>query len=265
MMKLSILVPFICAVGCTTSADTRTPVAELNQGINMLDTTDASWGVSAAFREGDHAVYLEQRVGALKPQAYRDEAPNEPANEIDMRFVDENGKTFFVQRGGDAYVDTTWAQEITDSLAHPAVDADRIRDFGLAQKAAGAFAKVATTAELAPFAFHAAQFAARPIPTQDPILTAKVAGIEASRPTETAYGNYGFGGSWFFEGDLYDKGTSCVFWYCPAKHSSVALFAYQTTWQLAVIACNHGTCARNSKKRYECYSDSGAWKTNANL
>ena len=266
MMKLSILVPFICAVGCTSSVDSRTPVADLNQGLNMLDTGDASWGVTAAYRELDHAVYIEQRVGALKPQAYRDEAPNEPANEIDMRFVDENGNTFFVQRGGDGYVDPTWTQDINDALQHPVPDADRIRDFSLAQKAAGEFAKVAIkSTDLAPFAFHASQFAARPVPTQDPTLTAKVANIEATRPADAAYGNYGFGGSWFFEGDLYDKGTSCVFWYCPAKHSSVALWAYQTTWQLAVIACNHGSCAGNSNMSYECYSQSGAWTTNATL
>ena len=91
-------------------------------------------------------------------------------------------------------------------------------------------------------------------------MIAKVAGIEATRPTDAAYGNYGFGGSYWFEGDLYDKGTSCVFWYCPAKHSSVALFAYQTTWQLAVIACNHGTCAGNSKMSYDCNSNSGVWR-----
>lgn len=266
MMKLTILLPFICAVGCTSSVDTRTPVADLSQGLNMLDTSDASWGVTAAYRENDHAVYLEQRVGAMKPQAYRDEAPEEPANEIDMRFVDENGNTFFVQRGGDGYVDPTWAQEINDSLLHPAVDAERIRDFGLAQKAAGEFAKVAVAKpDLAPFAFHAAQYAARPIPTQDPTMVAKVAKIEASRPTDTAYGNYGFGGSWWFEGDLYDKGTSCVFWYCPARHSSVALWAYQTTWQLAVIACNHGTCAGNSKMSYDCNSNSGVWRDNVTI
>src|SRR3569833_3174076 len=139
MMKLTILVPFICAVGCTSSVDTRTPVADLNQGLNMLDTSDASWGVTAAYRENDHAVYLEQRVGAMKPQAYREEAPEEPANEIDMRFVDENGITFFVQRGGDGYVDPTWAQEVDDSLLHPAADSDRICVFGLVFLVAGVF------------------------------------------------------------------------------------------------------------------------------
>ena len=234
----------------------------------MLDTSDASWGVTAAYVEDSHVVYLEQRVGAMKPQAYRDEAPDEPANEIDMRFVDGNGNTFFAQRGGDGYVDPTWGQDINDSLAlaTPVPDADRIRDFTLAQKAAGAFAQIATTKpELTAFAFHAQQYAVRPIPSADPVLTAKIAGIEESRPADAAYGNYGFGGSWYFDGQLYDKGTSCVFWYCPAKHSSVAIYAYQTSWTLAVIACNHGSCAGASNMHYECYSVSNQWTSNATI
>jgi len=265
MKRLGIFIPFFFAAGCTSSVDIRTPISDLNQGLNMLDTGDPTWGVTAAYRKADQVVYLEQRVGAMKPQAYRDESPDEPTNEIDLRFVDGNGNTFFVQRGGDEYVDPTWGGDINASLAHPAADADRIRDFALAKEAAGAFAVAAQTKELSPFAFHANQFAQRPTPSDDPEMIAKVAKIEASRPTEQAYGSYGFGGSWWFEGDLYDKGTSCVFWYCPAKHSGVALWAYQTSWQLAVIACNHGTCPGNSKMSYECYSNSGVWRDNVTI
>ena len=76
----------------------------------------------------------------------------------------------------------TTVSQINDSLTTPTPDADRIRDFTLAKKAAGAFAQAANTKpELSAFAFHATQYAARPIPTADPDMIAKVAGIEAAR------------------------------------------------------------------------------------
>lgn len=265
MKRNVLLVSFLVVAGCTSATpDQRPPASALQPGLNMLDTGDPSWGIDAAYVKDSHVVYLEERVGALKPKAYRDEAPGEPANEIDMRFVDENGKTFFVQRGGDQYVDPSWNEDIKSSLAAPAPDAERANDFVLAREAAGAFADAAPT-ELAPFAYHAKEFAARPAPSQDPAMQAKVANIEATRPTYHADATASYVGSWWLEGDLYDKGTGCVFWSCFGRHSGVAIWAYQTTWQLAMIACNHGSCPGDSSMSYDCYSTSGAWVGNPSL
>src|SRR5689334_6709633 len=116
MKQLILAVPFLAAIGCTSSAtDTRPSISELKPGLNMIDIEDPSWGVDAAYVKDGHVVYLEERLGAMKPQVYRDSAPDEPANEIDMRFVDETGKTFFVQRGGDQFVDPTWNDDINMS------------------------------------------------------------------------------------------------------------------------------------------------------
>jgi hypothetical protein len=265
MKQLLIAVPFIAAIGCTSSAtDTRPPISELKPGLNMIDTGDPTWGVSAAYVKDGHVVYLEERLGALKPQVYRDSAPNEPANEIDMRFVDETGKTFFVQRGGDEYVDATWSDDINLSFKNPAPDAQRVNDFVLAREAAAAFAHDATP-DLQAYSFHAAQFAAKPAPSQDPEMIKKAANIEASRPTETGYASWGGGGSWWLEGDLYSKNTGCAFWVCVAKHSGVAMFAYQTGWQLVINSCNHGSCPGYSDMSYNCYSTSGVWRSNPSL
>ena len=265
MKQLFLAVPFLAAIGCTSSAtDTRPPISELKPGLNMIDIEDPSWGVDAAYVKDGHVVYLEERLGAMKPQVYRDSTPDEPANEIDMRFVDEAGRTFFVQRGGDQFVDPTWNDDINVSLKNPAPDAERARDFAMAREAAALFAHAAPPA-LKPYSFHAQVYAARPAPADDPIMIKKAADIEASRPTDVGYGTASFGGSWWLEGDLYSKDTSCVFWYCPAKHSGVALWAYQTSWQLSMIACNHGSCPGNSNMSYNCYSTSGVWRSNASI
>lgn len=252
------------SAGCTPDFESgRPPIEALEPGLNLIDTTDPTWGMTAAYVKADRVVYLEQRVGALKPQSYRDEFADEPANEIDMRFVDKNGRVFFVQRGGDEYVDPTWAKDIDAALANPASDVDRIADFALAKEAATEIAKL-TGAEFAPFTHHAQVYAARPVPTEDPHLIASAAKANTVRP-DVAYAGWNGGSvSYWLQGDLYDKDKGCAFWVCVAKHSGVAMWAYNgSSWQLAVHACNHGSCPGSMS--YRCSSNSGVWRSNVTL
>ncbi|MBV8762531.1 MAG: hypothetical protein JO257_34925, partial [Deltaproteobacteria bacterium] len=54
--------------GCTTDSQPSLPqVSDLQQGVNILDA-DAARGVVAAYREGDDVVYVETRIGKLKPE-----------------------------------------------------------------------------------------------------------------------------------------------------------------------------------------------------
>ena len=265
MRNIQILaVAFLGAIGCASEPNPRPPIDELNAGINMLDVSDPTWGATAAYVKGDHVVYMELRVGALKPEAYRAEAPDEPTNEMDFRFVDEMGGTFYVQRGGDEYIEPTWAAEINTSLANPRSAADRDRDFLIAREAAAAFSAVAPKGFEA-FRFSADKFAERLPPSQDPEMIARAANIEASRPTDSEYATWGAGGSWWLEGDLYDKKTGCYLWTCWGRHSSVAMFAYSTSWSLVITGCNHGSCAGWSGMTYRCYSTSGRWVSNPTL
>jgi hypothetical protein len=203
----------------------------------------------------DRVVYLEQRVGALKPELYREISPGEPPNEIDLRWIDGNGATFFVQRGGDTYVDSEWSADINAGFVNPVPAAHRDADFALAKEAASEIAK-AMPRDLATLAYHPAVYATRPVPSQDPLLLAKLDEIKAAGiNTEVQYANFDQGGQWWLEGDLYDKSTS----WGLARHSGVAMWAYSYasgSWQLAILACNHGTCP-GSMGYSGCYSTGG--------
>jgi hypothetical protein len=259
MRLIQLVVPVVAALGCASSPTTRPPVEELKEGLNLIDVSDPDWGVSAAYVKQGHVVYVEQRVGALKPQVYRDTgAADEPQNEIDMRFVDQNGVTFWVQRGGDDYVDPTWSAEINDALQHPAPALDRNADFALAKEAADVLSK-SLPKDFAALAYHPHAFAQRPVPSEDPNLAGRLDEIEAKRP-DTAYGDWYSGESWWWlQGDLYDKKV-CYVWVCVARHSGVAMWAYNGGWGLAVNACNHGSCPGSSNVTYRCSSNSGVWR-----
>lgn len=268
MRFIHVVFPIVAAIGCTSSAtEDRPPLAELHQGVNLIDVSDPSWGLTAAYVKGDQVVYLEQRVGALKPQVYRETSPDEPANEIDMRWVDKNGQTFWVQRGGDTYVDPTWDAEINATFKNPAPALQRSADFALAKEAAEQIVK-ALPEEFAALAYHPHAFALRPTPEDDPNLANRVEEIEAKRPTtDEGYQDwYGGGASWWLQGDLYEKKV-CYVWICVARHSGVAMFAYAPTgaWTLVINSCNHGSCPGSGKVNYVCSSNSGVWRSNVTL
>ena len=251
-------------IGCTSNTPTRPPIEELDEGLNLIDVSDPSWGMTAAYVKDGHVVYLEERIGALKPSVYRETSPEEPINEIDMRFVDQHGQTFFVQRGGDDYVDPAWHDDINATLNHPAAIDQRIADFALAREAAVAIAK-SLPSDFAALAYHPTVFAARPVPEQDPNLIGRIDEIESKRPSDQPYWDWNGGAaSWWLQGDLYDKKV-CYFWTCVARHSGVAMWAYNGTWGLAVNACNHGNCPGSSNMTYRCSSNSGVWRSNVTL
>ena len=168
-------------VGCSSNAPTtssRPTAAQLKEGLNVLEMKDPSFGLSAAYVQNGRVVYLETRVGSLKPEVYRNDAPEEPAYEMDMRVVDQNNYTFFAERGGDNYADPSWNADIVRSYTPTAPDTNRALDMEIAHKAATELA-AAAPASFKDHVFHLNAFVARANPLTDPTLlqnAAKLAG-----------------------------------------------------------------------------------------
>jgi hypothetical protein len=239
--------------GCTTDEQQQLPkVSDLQQGVNILDA-QAGRGVVAAYREGNDVVYLETRIGKLKPAIYRED-PTEPANEVDMMIVDANGLPFYVQRGGDDYVDPTWNQKIAiaKSTKLPA-GYNRNHDFALAQKLGQQFEKVADPS-LAMSTYHIHVMGLQQTPDQDPGLIAASAKIAATPLPATSDQAYWSGGGWWYPvGRLYSK---CVA-LCVGHHSAVSNWQQQNGtnyYQIVENYCNHGTCAGSMGWECDHYS-----------
>ena len=259
--------------GCSGSAQ-RPSAADLHEGINLLDVSDAKWGSNAAYVKNGRVVYIETRVGVLKPEVYRNDAPDEPANEMDVRFVDQNGLTFYAVRGGDNWIDNAWTPEITKSRTAK-IDLDqRAGDFRIAKEGATLLAKQLPDG-FKDHVFHLTQFAAMPAPHDDPRMVAKANRISATPPeidanrnpldparADANYAAYNYGGWMWLEGDKFSKGAGCFAWVCGGSHSAVAQWSCNWTgsscsWTYAIAACNHGTCPYNSNVSYDCYSNGG--------
>ncbi|HEY3816986.1 MAG TPA: hypothetical protein VGL81_07445 [Polyangiaceae bacterium] len=250
--------------GCSNAAPTssRPAASQLKEGLNVLDASDPSVGLSAAYLKSGRVVYIETRVGLLKPEVYRNEGRGEPDNEMDLRFVDQNNFTFFVQRGGDNFADPTWAQDVLRSEGPVATKADRTLDWTMAIEAATALAR-AVPATFKDHVYHLTNFAAQPNPATDPALLQKLAAFEAAAP-KPAVGTQGYSGT--YSSNVWTQ-TYVAKWsrglLYVASHSATQMFANPDvgTWLMEISACNHGTCYNGGDGMSDdCYSwNGGAW------
>ena len=246
-------------VGCSGSPTSsyHPPASQLKDGINMLEVKDPHWGTNAAYLENGRVIYVETRVGPMKPEVYRQTWPDDPANEMDMRFVDHNGNTFYVMRGGDTLIDPTWQKEMSSSyqqnLQVPA--SERALDWQVAQHAAGAMA-VALPKGFEDHVFHLTAFAKAPPPPDDPFMKAKEARIQATPlPGGRPYGADYVGNKIRLETEKFSAGTVCFAWTCAASHSATNMWYYNGAWNLGIVANNHGRSP--SQLNYDCYSNGG--------
>jgi hypothetical protein len=255
------------AIGCTqdsTPAPTeRVAASELKDGITIL-SADAQYGISAAFKQAGRVIYLETRMGDVKPEGYRSNYPDEPMREMDARFVDQVGHTFKLQIGGDGLIDPAWSDDIAKGkLAKDSVTkADRELDFVLARDAANALAKVAGP-ELRDHVYHLVNMG-NIVPREQADLVADEASFGApnasNTPTVTDEGS-----------DIVGRDSSCYWNYieaqawskcvalCVGRHSAVRAYNYSNctgTWDAQVFSCNHGTCA-NDMGTYNNKTNSG--------
>jgi hypothetical protein len=227
--------------GCSDApqSSSRPAASQLKEGVNLLLAKDPSWGANAAYMKAGRVVYLESRVGALKPEVYRNDEPSAPPNEMDLRFVDQDGHTFWVQRGGDAFADSTWNAEIAASRhLSPSAYAHRTADFQLATEAAAAVASALPTG-FESHAYHLTRFASTPLPTQDSNLKLRAEHLAANPPgaadlarnqaalDATPYSSFSYAQWSVFATDKYSMGLVCVLGVCAASHSSTSMWDYE--------------------------------------
>jgi hypothetical protein len=260
-------------IGCAGEIS-RPPASQLSQGVNLLDVTDPNWGMSGAYVKGARVIYMETRVGPPRPEIYRKDAPDDPPNEMDMRFVDSQGRTFWVQRGGDTYVDPKWASEIANSLDPKLSKDERMQDWDMASEASQALSQM--TVKIPAFKdhlFHFTAFAAHPTPMRDVEVLKNLETFQLKAPRPATVPQelierdraYGTADTWSWTQMYtakYSGSTGCFAWICAARHSATIMYINPNVgyWQQAIYANNHGRGAYDSGMGSDCYSwNGGGW------
>ena len=250
--------------GCAVGNGGPSPTSTQHEGLTILHS-DPAVGVSVSFSENGRVVFLETRVGPPKQAIYQQAFPNEPLFEMDARVVDQEGRAFELTRGGDAFIDPTWAPDAmaNNHIQSAAEGVARANDFAIARDAARALAAQAGP-ELADHVFHLTNLT-RIVPQEDPTLQAEAAVLRAQRGGVVVAFNSNGCSSNTQEGKIYTAALTgaegLVSEINGAQHSTVGGWNYNhctDTWDQQVNSCNHGPCAQSSSTTLGCNSQSGA-------
>ena len=235
-------IPAVVALALTACTSTPAPT-DLPEGLTVLDTTQTS--LTAAYRRGEIAIFVEANRGKPQPDAYQRD-PSQTRYEVDLRMTADDGRTFYVLRGGDRFVDPSWDKELAAQMQTPGGRVSNAVLFDMAREAGELFAaERATLDAVAPevdavvtFGKHAPALWARMVELRDasamPDIDKEVAygGTDGPEPTDIGFGaNY-----YYLQLHAADIDGS------PAGyHSSVRLQAWNgSAWAVAADFANHG-------------------------
>jgi hypothetical protein len=234
-------------VGCSNaspSSSSRPSSSSLSQGVNLLDSSDPAWGFNVAYLKGTRVVYVESRMGQPKPEVYQRSNPEQPANEMDLRFVDTNNHTFYAQRGGDSWIDPSWASDIKRSAdpttLQPSSD-ELEQNWAVAHEAGIEIAKV-LPATFKDHAYHLGTFGGFLSPANNPTAVVKL-GIARPSTTEVPYSTFSASSATSLDYNKYAMSLDVA-----GSHSAVATWIApgEASWSVIINACNHGQCAYDS-------------------
>lgn len=241
-------------VGCAAETGTSpVPSTEsVPEGLTVLPSTDDTH-LNIAYRQQNTTIFLQANRGHLAPAPYQ---PKEgaPVYEVDARFVADNGRTFYLRRGGDEFVDPTWAEDFARDQATPMPSISNEKLFAMAQEAAELLdAKVAEQLEAPKVALHAQELDAlrsfgKTAVTQFAVNKEMLVAHRAKVNEVVKEIPYGSGG-----GDVNNVYLGANYYYIAVHRKSIYLFgehsATQTNswngsaWLVQVDMCNHGECA----------------------
>jgi hypothetical protein len=241
----------VVVVGCVGSV----PPGELAQGLTVLEAREGV--LSAAYREGDLVIYLQALRGRETPEAYHRD-PSAPRYEIDVRFTDDQGRAFYVRRGGDEWVDPTWVDSLEALEDIPPTTRSNVALWDAAAEAVAALGQALDADEaaaLAPEIDALRDFGERASALyrehyrrarEHYAVGAAVPALEADGG-DVVYGtggpedaNVSLGAGYYYI-ELHTEAIYYTFGW--GRHSATLTFVWRGYWAAAVDFANHGRSA----------------------
>lgn len=235
--------PVVLALALSACTSSSPAPKDLPQGLTVLDATETS--LTAAYRKGDVAIFVETNRGNPQPAAYQMD-PSQTRYEVDLRVTADDGRAIYVLRGGDRFVDPAWGTQLAAQMQTPGGRVSNAALFDMAHEAGRALA--AQRDELgavAPQIDAAVAFG-----THAPELWARMLELRSASGMPDLDGEVAYGGT---DGpEPPDAGLGANYYYIqlhaadidgsPAGyHSAVRLQAWNGSgWGVAVDFANHG-------------------------
>ena len=239
---------------------------EVRQGVTLLDV-QPGFSFTARFVKGDDVIFVQAVRGQATPENYRQD-PEMPRFEIDVRVTDRDGRILYLRRGGDAFVDPVWQDELLlQDLLPPAMGSNE-RLFAMIAEATDAIETELSVRGVADALVHevgAVRGFARNAPVaylqSQAQVTAEVVKHGFLNPELYEAGGGGslageeadalsLSAGWYFVA-VWDK--SVVYDWLPGRHSGVRLHQLNGSGTFAYYDfCNHGTCPGDNPMVQKC-------------
>lgn len=217
---------------------TRSEPTELAQGATILEASDTS--IAAAFRKDNVVIFMEAVRGGPTANMFQGD-PLSPQFEIDVRLVADNGRIFYTRRGGDAFIDPTWAEELeAQNDLPPSRESNRLL-FELADEAAVVLSE---TQHSAPELDAIVAIGRQAPGTFDMMVEARIerglamTDVEYGKSTGPEAPDVDLPAGYYYLGLHADDLEGSPAGY----HSATRLYRWDGYWAVANDFCNHGRC-----------------------
>lgn len=246
----------MCGLGLLSScaapveSESVTPV---RAGLEVLEADEAAGKLVLAFHKDGRTIRYELLLGgALESTSpANDGNPELPTAVVDARITDARGGVFYMQRGGDTFLDPTWHMPAIKDLDVPG----RLIDIKLPKDAVGELRALKISPRLDDLRRTAIQIGlgvdnmyekdAATTETKPPVIAGEPDGTLGAK-VEWVYANYV--SKWDY---VVRRQGSGLF---VGEHSSMWLRAWHANnWVVAnFYSCNHGACANWSTMSTKC-------------
>jgi hypothetical protein len=213
------------------------------------ELTSQETGITGLFKADGQSIRYETRRGPRTPLVLRRGDPATPPYEIDVRFLDSQGRLFLVQYGGHGPVDDSWTPGVIETklALNPATDEEARSNFKAAEKALSALQSIRFDKRYAPE--YAALVGLLPMVREMEV---------PSKSEDISLAPFSSASTCTYKNKVDVRYQPCC---APlAQHSATIASNISTggTTTQAWVSCNHGTCASQMS------SSSGTWTSAAN-
>ncbi len=245
---------FVAAGGCAASSsvdDEAAQTAARSDGLTVVEADEAAGKLVAIYRSGGREITFDLRLGPPMETPPVEADPELPSMQIDGRVLDGAGQPFYLQMGGDLFLDPSWHMPKVENVDA----AGRLQDVALAREAEAAFRSLSVPASLDELRKGAIQIARsmEHVADKPDVVVPNVPGEGGDVLAPKGVNLYGGTSSTaYWDYQIWKKGVTISLGL--ADHSAVRLRGWNSSksFLFAAVSCNHGACAGASSMSVKC-------------
>lgn len=106
----------LSVAACAAPADAPEKTVSVKEGLTVIAADEAARRLVMDFRKDGRTIRFELLLGEEMEQKPEVIGAETPTFQVDARVTDANGAVFFMQRGGDTFLDASWKMDPVENI-----------------------------------------------------------------------------------------------------------------------------------------------------